>query len=234
MATKINTRLPAVVRLAHCYQFERYRLATILAGDHDDDDTAGPVAYVLPTCWNAGNPVWHKLYTFCRTRKIDPVRYVRWCLELNRVGLAPPPEPNQLLRPAAMRAFEAGLRDVRKNLEVTFELEKRTALRDILVAQSLHGDEPAFANLCVVTDSHLPLSPLFRFVLARSIGGKEMLRRAEIFEQAALYQFSKHPTEYQAVYGADGWLPEGFAEKAARYYDLLVQKYDKKYAGGKI
>jgi hypothetical protein len=75
------------------------------------------------------------------------------------------------------------------------------------------------------------LSHLFRFVLARSIGTKRFLEVAENFEPGALFLFSLNPKECQAVYGADGHLPEGFAGKA-EWYGRLIELFDQQYGTG--
>ncbi|WP_439627002.1 hypothetical protein [Gemmata sp.] len=211
--------------LAWVYQFERDLLAK--------NFPVGGDGYRLPPCWRPGHPVWRKLATFARNHRIDPARYVRWSLDVPQVGYPPEvPEPNRLLERARMERYAADRPKVRGRIAAKFALEKREARTMILCRQGAHGDEPAVANLFTVTTSSLDLSPLFRFALARSIGGDRMMRVAGKYEDEALFQFSRDPDEYGAAYDSDDALPDGFAEKAARFYAQIIAQHARGVAEG--
>lgn len=215
----------AAVFLAWVYQFERDLLTKNFPVGVDE--------YVLPPCWRPGHPVWRKLATFSRNRRIDPARYIRWSLDIPQIGYPPEvPEPNRLLECARMEHYMADRPRVRGRIAAKFAAEKRAALTGLSVRQGLHWDEPADAHLFVVTTSTINLSPLFRFALARSIGGERMTRVAGKYEAAALFQFSRDSDECEAVYDIDDVLPDGFAARATRFYAQIVEQHARGVAEG--
>jgi hypothetical protein len=209
-------RTPAF--LAWVYQFERDLLTKNFPVGADE--------YRLPSCWGPGHPVWRKLATFTRNRRIDPARYVRWSLDVPQVGYPPEvPEPNRLLERRRMELYEADRPKVCGRIKAMLANEKKKALSLLILRQNLYRDEPAAAQLFVVTTGTISLSPLFRFALSRSIGGEKMTRVAGKYEAEALFQFSRHPEEYASAYDIDDVLPDGFAEKAAGFYAQIVEQH---------
>lgn len=208
--------------LARCYQYERDALVQRLDPD---------ASYTLAPHWR-GHVVWARLARLAGASEIDPVRYVRWCLELVRVYPGAPPEPNQLLGRDAMRAYQDHLPKVRAAIELKFRIEADSANTRFGYQHFVLKDDLQNAQLAALGAGDIRLSPLFRFVFARMIGTPRALEIAEIYEQDALLLFSKNPEHYGAVYGASGHLPTDFAEKARWYYDALIRKFDTEFAGG--
>lgn len=240
MATTIRRVDLDAVRLARCYQFARDSLVRLFSGDEDDidasgDDGPGCAPYVLPACWGPSNPVWSRIVRLAAARGIDAVRYTRWCLQPDRVGLLPNyPEPNQLLGSAPMDAFAAALPSVREEIDLLFLGDLRAFCSATNVNHTLYGMTPTRAQLCAVTDSFNSMTPLGRYVVARICGGEEMRRREKIFRPDALFQFGQNPDEYQAAYGQYGHIPAGFAADAAAHYHDLAERYDNDFAGGRL
>ncbi len=211
--------------LAWVYQFERDLLTK--------NFPVGADGYALPACWRPGHPVWRKLAVFSRTRRIDPARYVRWSLDVPQVGYPPEvPEPNRLLERRRMELYEADRPKVCGRIKAMLANEKKKALGLLTLRQNLYRDEPADAQLFVVTSGTISLSPLFRFALSRSIGGEKMTRVAGKYEAEALFQFSRHPEEYASAYDIDDVLPDGFAEKAAEFYAQIIERHGRGAARG--
>lgn len=141
--------------LAHAYQFERTRLMKNLR--------RADYGYVLPGCWRPGHPTWRKLEGAARCRGIDPVRYVRWSLDVPQVGYPPSvPEPNRLLERKRMDLYEADLPTVRREIEGRFKLECRSATTHLTIHEKQYGLEPELAQIAVLSDSTaMGLSKLF-------------------------------------------------------------------------
>jgi hypothetical protein len=211
MTTKSETQDQISLTLAMCYQFQRDHLMQI----RESAD------YVLPKCWGRSNPVWRRLSNFTQNQGIDPVRYIRWSLHCCQTLLNPPPEPNQLLHLNAMIAYNKSRKKVREIIKLQLKMEMERARTEIGVRQRSY--EPLISYLYALMDD--TLSPLFRFIIARRIGGERMMIIAKNNEVNALFQFSEHPVEYQAIYGKGGCLPEGFAEQAGRLYNELIKNY---------
>lgn len=204
--------------LARAYAFERNRLLQIVVGPHD--------GYALPACWRPCAPVWRKLAAAAKTQGVDPVRYVRWCLELGQVGRGlDAPEPNRLLERRRMDAYRVASAEVRRGISVQFTVEKATARRHLNVRQSVYEESPEFALMYVLADDSLGLSPLYRYLLALTAGTPKLKILAGRLKRDAKFQFSKDAEENMAVYGAAGRLPAGFADDAARLYARVVDRH---------
>ncbi len=205
--------------LARVYQFERDRLTKILPC------FAG--GYSLPKVWRPDRGVWTKLAAATAGCGVDPVRYVRWSLEVNQVGYPPVvPEPNRLLERRRLGLYQDELPRVHPAIELQFKIETETASRHMTLHEKVYGREPDIARLTVAAEGQsLGLSPLFRYTFARSYGGVELTRFARRIEPEALFQFSEAPVENAVVYGASGHLPHGFARRAAPLYAGVVDAF---------
>lgn len=219
MSTEWDHSGPPPAFLAHVYQFERDRLAR------------GPLVngygYNLPPCWGPGHGVWKKLRAAADARGVDPVRYVRWSLDNLQVGYPPRvPEPNRLLETRRLTLYLTELPKVRPAVESQYQTEKEKARREMTLRQLVYEQPAEKAHIGVTAGGgDLGLSPLFCYVLARSIGTPKMVRVAGRLEGDALFQFARDPDENAAVYGADGHLPDGFAGRAAEFYAGLVRGF---------
>lgn len=207
-------------KLRKCYQVERNQLNRALLRDP---------GYRVPKDRRASGPegkrdsVWKKLARFCQKRKIDPLRYVQWCLSVNQVLLGRPPEPNQLLAPSKMDEFV-------KSWPKQVQRDQERLKREMDIASCSHsayktaGVKPEDAWAVVLLDTGLEISPLVRFWLARTIGGERFDKIADRFEVNALLQYHRNPIAYDACRPLRRRLPEDFADKAEWLYDRLLDK----------
>jgi hypothetical protein len=208
--------------LARAYMFERDRLArSIRAGD----------PYVLPACWR-DHPVWAKLRAAAAARDIDPVRYVRWSLELGQIGLpVTPPEPNRLLERGRLELYVSELPRRLREIQIRFAREKEKAIQTMIVEYDEEPAEVAWFGALASGDRN-QLSPLAQYVLARAVGTRMLRKFAEDLKPDAALQFSRDPAENGAVYGASGHLPPGFAGLADWVYTFVVERHSNQAARG--
>lgn len=219
MPTKTSRATSDPEFLARVYQFERDRLVR------------GPLVqgggYSLPAVWRPDRPIWKKLVASTAASGIDPVRYIRWCMSNPRAMLPPEvPEPNQLLERSRVEDYASDMTGVCREIESRFKSEREVASRHMTVKQRCFGHPPEFVQISVLSDGeHLQLSPLFCYAVARSSRFPKVLRLASRLEADAMFQFSRDPDENAEVYGAGGFLPTGFAAKAAEFYAILVDGF---------
>lgn len=204
-------------KVRRCYQFERNQYLC---------QCERPANYRVPACWDADSTesregsVWHKLAHFCRRRGVDPLRYVQWCLSMGQLLLGPPPEPNQLLSPRRMDAYEISRPKRREEIRVLLRVEKAAAKRHFAYLKAT-GRSPEDAWAATLLDDSLGLSPLFRRAIALARGGKRFRKIAREFEAGALLQYQYDATDYDDCWGSN-FVPPGFAERAAGFYDWLL------------
>lgn len=204
-------------RLRKCYQLERNRLTV---------NQKGEAGYRTPTTKRSGGPegrgssVWVKLARFCAKQKIDPIRYIQWSLSIDRVLLGQPPEPNQLLSPTTMNEYRRDQDKQRLHNSRRFNHEMDVAR--IHFGSYRRSFKPERAWAIVLVEPFLEISPLMRYCLATIFGGERFHKIADIWEARALSQYHRNPDAY-ACWPA-GMIPVGFAKKAERQYDRLLEE----------
>jgi hypothetical protein len=205
-------------RLRRCYQFERNNFEYKCGRPHD---------YRVPSCWDAGGPesreasIWHKLARFCQRRKIDPFRYVRWCLDMNQLGLNPPPEPNMLLSAERMDSYLARQAMAKKHVRIRVQVETQAAESQFHFQLFCCKSQRRAWGLTLGSGG-LDLSPLTRYLIALKLGGETFLALAAKYEALALYQYYENPAAYDACWR--DMIPPGFAERAAAQYQLFLDQ----------
>jgi hypothetical protein len=204
--------------LRKCYQFERNQLARRLCR---------PDGYRVPKIWQSGSrekkgkSLFHKLALFCQRRKIDPIHYIQWCLHLNQVLLGGPPEPNQLLNPKKMTAYLESQHKLQQACLISLKLETDSAGCEWNFKSN--GSSPADAWAIVLLNERLELSPLLRYVYAFSFMNKRFDKIAHRYEAAAMLQYQANSEIYERC-KIMKLLPPDFAERAAHYYEQLLDK----------
>lgn len=171
---------------------------------------------------SAKNSVWQKIVEWCEKRKIQPEEYVRSAFTDLPVYRQTAPEPNQIMGAKYESKWKEVSVKMEERLAASLAAEKALALRHVVVNQSLYGDTAEFAQHCVLTDGNIDLSPLFRYCLAISIGGKLMRKIARKFQAEAVLQFECYRRQYKKTW-ADV-LPEGFSAMSKRLYPAVLAK----------
>ncbi len=164
---------------------------------------------------------WQALVDWCEKRGFRPEEYVRLSFEAVPMQDVAP-QPDQLMGPKYQKKFEKLYPLLEEKLGVALANQKRVARTALIVRQTVYGEEPDFAQLVVATDSHLDLSPLFRYCFAFSIGTKKMLRVARKFQAEAVLQFECYRRAYKKSW-ADS-LPAGFARMSRELYPFVLAK----------
>jgi hypothetical protein len=152
--------------------------------------------------------VWVRLVRFCASRSIDPLAYLAWRFEEGLPGR--PPTPQELLNARAADAYRAALQEDGREIEVAYRVQQQAARTAILLAQRLGGRTGPDAWAAVLLDEGLPLSALYRYALALSIGGARFERIAALYAAAAASQYRRHRAHYDAVWGP--WIPRPLRE----------------------
>ncbi len=191
-------------QLRLCY--ERARAARE-ALKHNEPASKGGAGYAA----EATADVWVRLARFCAGRSIDPVAYIDWTFDNALLGRSAP-APRQLLNHQHARAFLDGLKEDGREIEVAFRVQQQTARTNMLLAQRLGRQAPPDALAAVLLDESLPLSALYRYCLATSIGGERFRRIARLYEVEAARQYRRNRADYDAVWGR--WIPERLRERS--------------------
>lgn len=169
---------------------------------------------------SAKDSVWRKILQWCDAMEVNPEEYVRICFQNLPLDITHPPEPSHLPSRKFADKWEDLYADMEDRIKNTFELEKKTAITKITVAQKVHGDSPEESQVRTLTSSVVPLGPLFRYCLATSIGTPRMRKVADVFHAEAILQFECFRTFYRRVYGE--WLPQGFSKESRELYPRLL------------
>jgi hypothetical protein len=214
---KPSPEMILAARLARCYVWERRRYESIVAGRSS--------RYRLPPCYDgtAGGPeargpsVWVKLARICKQRDIDGVHYIQWSLDLHRLALGRPPEPNQLLANALLDAYSDGLpKEMRR---IPYLNSERCALKAAMAIPKLMGGTDVEALAYALGNLDISLSALFRYSIARLARYELFDKIAAHFEEDALYEYGRHPAAYDSMWGEV--LPPDIATRSAKFYDEL-------------
>ncbi len=214
-------------RVKTCYTVERQRWERLKTGDK--------VKYVPPRKYDGVKAitiegtevepskasVWWKIIVWCQARYIPPEEYVRVCFHGMPNGDCAP-EPAQLLGPKYEAKWKKLWSKKEEMLRVSLQWQKDTAKTRIVVRQKLYKQEPEASFKHVLTDGNVDLSPLFRYCLAKSIGGPVMRKVAQTFKAEAILQFECYRKLYKKVWAAE--LPKGFSAMSKRVYPLVLAK----------
>lgn len=219
-APDVDTALLQYVRA--CYTIERSRWESLKEGKQ--------VNYTPPQRYDgmravtvenelelepARSSVWQKVIDWCGSREIDPAEYIRICFtHLPMINTAP--EPQQLLGAKYESRWHETWEHMEEQLALDLKLQKQIARTNIIVQQTVSGETPEDAQLLVITDGDLSLSPLFRYCLATSINTKKMREVATIFQAEAVLQFECYRRLYKRLWKEI--LPEGFSKMSRRLY----------------
>lgn len=142
---------------------------------------------------------------------------------MDALQLERPPEPNQLLSARRVEAYLADRDRARAYRRLRLRLEVGRARTQACLLRTSYGlsDEDAWAS--VLLDPMMELSPLFRYCVARLLGGDRLVRVAAKLEAQAALQYERDPAGYDGCLG--GAIPRDFASRSRAVYDGLLAGY---------
>lgn len=152
---------------------------------------------------------------------IDPDLYIRIQFEHVPFGRRPP-EPNQLGSAGRVRTWERAFAAKEEEVRLALQLESEIAKMWISYHQRMVGRLKEDSYEIVLLDTALELSPLFRYCLARSIGGLRFRRIAKRYEIGACVQYRRYRAYYKRHWG--GVLPAGFSRHSRQVYGSLSEE----------
>ncbi len=159
-------------------------------------------------------PVWLRLARWLVGHKLEPLRYVHY--HLLQPDLERMPEPADLMSATARERFLAQRRQRLGDVRRALPAERTAFFEAVSLAELMTGKQGTEIWGDVLTDDTVSLSPLFRYCLAKSVGGVSFERIAAYYRSSALAQFSQYPAAYARYWEAV--LPAGFARSARRDY----------------
>ena len=131
-----------------------------------------------------------------------------------------------LLAPTRMCAYEDGLDAAHRDLALRLDRETNYLLTRMGSLQSIGvpPDQSWVRGTLRLSRSRVAADPLPR---GASIGGSRGHQFAKLLRPSALLQYSRHPELYDEVWGErlkPHWVPDGFAEEAARQYERMLDQ----------
>ena len=166
--------------------------------------------------------VWVRVAELVTKNNFDPERFIRAQFEFaNRDK--PAPRPNTMLASQAVENYTRSRVQFEADIGIALRTQKSTFHTAAIELQRLRMS-PADSWLCVLGDTKLPLSALFRHCLAHNIssthsGSAKFVKLADEFFITAALQYSYDAASYDAAWKQ--WIPEGFRRKA----DLAYRRY---------
>lgn len=215
-------------RVKDCYIRERSRWESIKVGS--------PVAYHPPNDYDGAEPLllggevvmkpgrkseWLKLADWCERHKIDPETYVTVVFTNLRITRKRAPEPNQITKGFYLDLWDDNIPKLSERIRV--ELVTQTSIAEgrwARIRLSYEDVTSLEAWAEVLCDVNLSLSPLFRYCIAKRIGGKRFNKIARRFEVQAMLGFMRFRAWYEKHWAAI--LPTGFGDEAAQQRPYLA------------
>lgn len=157
-------------------------------------------------------PAWEQLAEFVVENKIDPHAYLAAVFADLRINERVP-TPYNLSGDDMLDRWLEIRKGCEKNIELSFRIETKLALKKITYWQVVMSFKPERATRTTLVDDTLGLSPLFRHCLAYAERHDDI---ADHFYEAAVMQFMQYETFYKRHWVK--MLPKGFAAEAVRAY----------------
>lgn len=205
--------LAAQVRQA--YIAERSDRETIITGRRKvwkpghEDDIVSSSGRILKRGLKS---VWLKIARICREIGADPATYVRVQFELCSDRNSP--SPSQLATPSAKIRYESAWPGLRSEIRRSLSQQVEVASQQVRCLQALGVGDSLTASLMVIGDLTVPLSPLFRYCFACSLGERANSLRQKLLP-GAIAQYVRCPVLYD-----EEWrqvLPPDFKEEVSRF-----------------
>jgi hypothetical protein len=154
--------------------------------------------------------VWLKVARYFRETGADPAVYVRRALSSFRASGAP--SPDQLLTPAAMRAYEEAGAAEEAGVRTALTTQATIVQVEIQVRMAEAGARREAVWRRVLFDERLAVSPLFRYAVAASQPGGGLAGVAAHYRRPAADQYRLAPDLYDRFWG--DFLPADFRRDA--------------------
>ena len=164
------------------------------------------------------NRRWLELAHDVVAMKIDPEDCVRRCFD-GCSAAHRPPRVDELLSHGAAAEYRQRRRSADEARTVELSVEQQIAMRHVATAELAGAKDDAAWAQVLLSDS-VPLSALFRFGVASSIGSVRFDAIAADFRTGAALQLMVDRVGYEKLWGRE-WIPEGFADEAARIEEKL-------------
>ena len=166
----------------------------------------------------AEDRVWLDLAEQVQANDIDPAMFIRRQFDATEACDAPP-WPNGL----SLGRYEKGCEVARRQIASALRLNVNTATTEFALPP-YEGDTKQDQWRSVLMQMQQPLSPLFRYCLARSIleqtGDQQFADVMSEYRVVAALQYVRDADEYDRLWGPN-LIPAGFREMAASIYEEL-------------
>lgn len=126
-----------------------------------------------------------------------------------------PPEPKQLKADKYLDAWQEHMGAAVEITKTQLAIEREIALNAITCHEDAGSDRMRAIGL-TLGNTAVQISSLMRVCLATKANTPALLRLAKLFAEEAALEFMRYPKAYEATWS--DFLPEGFAERAARLY----------------
>lgn len=228
--TQVTEQTVKAWRVKVVYMQERGRWETLKLGEVVEYqppakyDGKAPVTLDKEVVLEAGkSSLWQKIVDWCRSRKIGPESYIRYCFQALPLTYTSAPEPDQLLSDKYLKKWKKGREKRRIDVKLQLDLQKEKARREMTLRQLVYEQPAERAQIGVIAGGgDLGLSPLFCYCLAVSIGTPKMRKIAQRLKAEAILQFESSRKLYKELWAE--FLPKGFARESRELYPYLLAK----------
>lgn len=155
--------------------------------------------------------IWPRIASFCLENKLQPTTLVK--AMFHNAQKRRPPTPNAACGPKALQRYkEYDAPAVGISLEADhkhrLEAQKQCVAASVFRLQKYSEKDEKSAWRQAITNPTDPLTPLFRYCVARNQGWEDI---AEMYQGQAEYQYDFSPEVYNAVWG--DWLPDDLRKR---------------------
>lgn len=170
------------------------------------------------TRWDGGvsaagrfyKPVWPKIAAFCLDNELEPAQLVR-AMFYRKMIFAP--NPSAAIGAKALEQYKSyttplTVLEIKTSIIHALESQKSRATSSVLSLETYYKLDQQTAWRRTITSRDEPLSPLFRYVVAKNQSWEDL---APMYEAAAYRQFNRHPELYLEVWG--DWIPNEMRAK---------------------
>ena len=154
-------------------------------------------------------PIWPRMAKFMLKHNLDPQQCIQFRFMQGSRGVYRPVLPNQIAVPKYLEDYQGMTEEIRANLGHAFEFERAFCRKRLTVMQHLGTESLGDILDEVLLNDGYPLSPLFRYSLARDTRRKAVSRR---YRREALTQYLRFPDDYDEIWGDS--IPDTFRESA--------------------
>jgi hypothetical protein len=152
-------------------------------------------------------PIWPKIALRLLHDDIPPEKAIAALFDA--VVGAQPPFPNQLLSDNLTAKLKRQPGHQLTQVRYRFQAEQTAVKLELGILRRNSSLDDRLIQRMVLVSRSVPLSPLFRFIMALQTGNRDL---ATDYESAAFFQYLGHRSQYDEIYGTN--LPGEFRSKA--------------------